>query len=147
KRVDTVLPVRQGLASSWYCVRTADAQALLEQRRIRLLHHEQWNVLENVAVVETKASAQQEFSRTSRVISEADTRAEVLRIVLRWLDIRICQRVVQRCQFQIGRAICHCRASHQVEVTIPPQAQVHGQALRQLPVILEIETQLLCAAR
>src|SRR5262249_2077380 len=55
----------------------------LKYRRVRLLNHEQRNVLERLAVVETVTGTQDMLAATGKIVSEAYTRAEIRVVVVR----------------------------------------------------------------
>ncbi len=81
-----------------------------------------------------------------QVISKADARAEALAVVIGLLgDQGSCQRAeCGSClKFLEGAAVGDVRAADKVEVFVPAQAEVYGQALAYFPVILEIQAKLL----
>ena len=97
----------------------------MKDRGVAQLFHEQRNVLEHIAVVETKSSAQYVLSSASHVISEADSWAEVLVIVMSYLaNVGVGDWAVERHQLQIGAAGLDVCPSDHVEVLVPSQAKI-----------------------
>ena len=78
------------------------------------------------------------------IVSETDTGAEVLVVVMRQAaDIGIGERAVEGNQFLIGPAVLDVRRADHVVVLVPAQAQVQGQTARHFPVVLKVEPKLL----
>src|SRR6266700_1809372 len=127
-------------------VGAAEREGLLEDRCVGLLLHEQRNVLECVVEVHAEAGAEDVIAAAGQVISQPDARAEPFAVVARLL---CCQTGGQgterrgRLQFLEGAAVGDIRASDEVEVFVPAQAGIDGQAMGDLPVILEVQSELL----
>src|SRR5581483_5026480 len=97
---DTVLPLTQRLSRSRNRVtRTVQAKHLF---------HEQRNVLENVSVVQSEATAEDMFAGAVEVISKTNARAEIFIVVVRqFAYVRVRKRIVKRDQLLICPAVKH----------------------------------------
>src|SRR5581483_9238027 len=106
---DTVLPLTQRLSRSRNRVtRTVQAKHLLEDGFVRHLFHEQRNVLENVSVVQSEATAEDMFAGAVEVISKTNARAEIFIVVVRqFAYVRVRKRIVKRDQLLICPAVKH----------------------------------------
>ena len=68
------------------------AEHRLEDGGVGHLLHEQGNVLEDVAVIKTEATAENVLALTGEIVGETNARAEVQIIVLRdFADVRIAE--------------------------------------------------------
>ena len=79
-----------------------------------MLDHEQRNILEDVAVVQTIATTQDMFALTCKVIGEAYARTEVFVVVMRELRVRAAN--VQ--QFEISSALGNRAGANQIEIFV-----------------------------
>ena len=109
-----------------------------EQARVRLLLHEQRNVLENLPVIQAVAGAHDVLSAAGEVVSDAETRAEVLVLVVRE---RAGIGTADRLQFQVRARLRLDGASVEAHVLVPAQAEIQRQAAAHFPVILEIHAE------
>src|SRR5207247_535382 len=83
KRADAISPLTKGKARTRNGVsRIGKAEHRCKDRRVAHLFHKQRDVLEYVAVVEAESPTQYVLSSASHVVSEADSRAEVLVVVM-----------------------------------------------------------------
>src|SRR5882757_2509836 len=111
KRADAVSPLTKGQAGAGNRVsRARKAEHRLKDRCVAHLFHEQRNVLEYVPKVEAISPAQYMLTSASQIVSEADPRAEVLVVVVRYAaDERIRDWAVKRNQCLIRAAILDVR--------------------------------------
>src|SRR5262249_15810237 len=96
--------------------------------------------------VHAESPAEQVVAVTIQIIGKTNARAEALAVVGRLLrDQRGCQRAERsNClQFLEGAAVGDIRAADKVKVLVPTKADGDGQAVAQLPVVLEIQAKLL----
>src|SRR5262249_10904322 len=107
----------------------------LKYRRVRLLNHEQRNVLERLAVVETVTGTQDMLAATGEIVSEAYTRAEIRVVVVR----NSSQRAADGLQLVVGGAGTLRSASDKIVVFIPAHAEIERQPVVYLPIVLEIQ--------
>ena len=122
----------------------------LEDGVVGLLLHEQRDVLEGVAVIEAEAATDDVVAVAFQVIGKTNARAEVLGVVSGLLGCQLlCQGVGRRHRQQLleGAAVGHVHAGDHVEVPVITEPNVHSQPLDQFPIILEIQAELLGAAR
>ena len=106
--------------------------------------HEERNVLERVAIIKAETATHHVFSRASDVIGKSKARTEVLGVIV-WqvTNERIGDGVGRYGhQFLIRTAIGNVRLAEGVVVPIPANAEVQGQARRDLPIVLEVEAKL-----
>src|ERR1035437_6273236 len=113
-----------------------------------LLLHEDGDVLEDVTVVEAIAAAEDILALAKQIVGKSDTRAEVQGIVGSDLADEGQQRCVKgrsRLEFLVCSAGADGVGFDHVEVAVIAHAQVQRQAAGDLPVILEVDAQLLGA--
>src|SRR5581483_4018022 len=102
------------------------------------------NVLERIAVVQTKATSHHVLTGSSHVIGKANSWTEVLVAVVGQLpDVEIGDWVVDRDQLLVGTASGYVLNSKSIDVLVPAQAEIQGQSGSDLPVVLKIESYLL----
>src|SRR5713101_7314243 len=84
KRADAILPLAKGKARTWNRVaRARKAEHRCKDCRVAHLFHKQRNVLEHIAKVKPESPTQYVLASASHVVGEADSRAEVLVVVMR----------------------------------------------------------------
>src|SRR5579859_462757 len=120
----------------------ADGKGGLEYGGVLLLDHEQRDIFEHLAIIDSITAAQQVLAVAGKIKGKPDAWTEILVVVVRKGGG---QRIADGLQFQEGAALGNGRASDQVEVLVPAQPQVHAQAVSDLPVILKVETEHLGA--
>src|SRR5579863_222513 len=150
KRTLAVLPLSEGQASPGNYIRgSRQAQYGLEDGGVGLLFHEQWNVLERVAEVETKAATQNVLPGSGDVVRKADAGAEVLCVVMRQVPNEVIRILLRRRisgdrdQCLIGATLGDVRLAESIEVAIPAKAEIQRQPVVHLPIVLAIEAKLL----
>src|SRR3954463_4289555 len=80
------------------------------------------------------------------VIGKAYARTEVGIVIMRRSDERIGEWIVEGNKLLVGGAVGYRRAAHHVEVLVPTHAEIQGQPIGGLPIILEVEAELLGAS-
>src|SRR6516225_2295264 len=128
-----------------YVCGIADCKRCLEDGGIRLLLHEQRDVLEGIVEVHAEAATHNVAAFTREVPSEADARTEAFAVIARLLGYQRSSQGAERCgslQFLEGAACRDVRPAYKIEVLIVTEAKVHGQALAELPVVLEVNAEL-----
>src|SRR6185312_5470166 len=142
---DSVLPLCQCQSRSRnYIRRSAEAEHLLEHRLVRHLLHEEWNVLEDVSVVQAEPAAQHVLAGTRQIISKAESWTEIFVVIVRkFADVRIGERIVESHEFLVRAAVFHIRTTDEIEILVPTHTQVQRQTRVDLPVVLEIQAKLL----
>src|SRR5258708_37683846 len=140
------MPLIHRRAGAGYLLAAANRECRLENRSIRLLLHEQRDVLEGVVVVHAETAANDMLSSAGQIISESYARAKALAVVGGFLGHQGRRQGAEgggRLEFLEGPAVGDVRSADKVEVLVPAQAEVEGQALAQLPVILDAKSKLL----
>src|SRR5579884_64428 len=121
----------------------------LEYSRVAHLLHEQRNVLEDVAVIQSEASAENMASGAGQIVSEANARAEVAIVIAglfiselpgEWADIGDCNQLLVRA------AVADGRSTDEVEIEVPTETEIQCQTPTHFPVVLEVRSELLSAA-
>ena len=110
--------------------------------RVRLLDREERHVQERLVEVDAVATAQDRAGVADEVPGEADARAEVVLVVL---DHLARERAADDLERAEGAVLCRVRVVDEAEVHVVANAEVKGEARRDLPVVLRIEGKLLRA--
>src|SRR5882724_86789 len=144
KWADTVLPLAKSLASTRNRVRrTREAQHGLKDCWVSHLFHEQRNVLEDIAEIQTEAAANNVPAGTGQVIRKADARADVFIIVGCYLpDVGIRNWAIECDKFLIRAALANVRTADHVKVLVPSDPEIERKFAGNLPVILKVQSQL-----
>src|SRR6266851_6866628 len=127
-------------------VAAADGERRLKDGRVALLLHEQGDVLEGIAVVYSETPTEDMIPVAGQIISEPYARAEVLIVIARLLAHQgRCQGAEGGGGLKLleGAAVGNIRSSHEIVILVPTKPKVHGQAAGHLPVILEVQSELL----
>src|SRR6185312_2976602 len=146
ERIDAEAPVAQQDVRAWNQVGGANGKCSLEDGVVRLLFHEQRNVLERVVVVHAETGADNVSAMSVQVIRESDTRAEALGVVVCWLLYQARCKRAEGChclQFLERPAIGNVRTADEVEIPVITQAKICRQPVRNFPVVLEVQAKLL----
>src|SRR5260370_31438008 len=98
---------------------------------VALLFHEQGDVLEGIAVVQSVAGTENMVRVAGQIISEPHAWAKVLAIVACLFGHQGCRQRAERCcrlEFLESATVGNVRSSDEIVIPVPTKPKVHGQA-------------------
>src|SRR5260370_6072847 len=128
-------------------IAAADREGRLKDGRVALLLHEQRNVLEGISVIYSETPADDLRPVAGQIICKPYARAEVFVVIARLLGHKRRRQGAKRgsrLEFLEGAAVGNIRSTDEVVILVPTNPKVYGQAAGRFPVILEVQTELLC---